>query len=108
MASILISKELLKEKVVVKNKRVLELGAGCGIPSIVTGYLGGIVTASDYPDTRLMATLEENVMSHIQANVIPHIWGQADALTGTYDVILLADTFWMQEQHDNLLSDLVN
>ncbi|KAI0773319.1 hypothetical protein BD413DRAFT_473096 [Trametes elegans] len=94
--------------------RVLELGAGAGLPSVAVAkrYPGALVTASDYPDDALIRTLAENlernsVSSHSRA--VPYGWGsdpsilfsherEAGADPG-YDVVLAADTIWNSETH---------
>lgn len=98
--------------------RVLELGSAAGIPSIICSLRGARVTASDYPDQNLIKTLkknlEQNGFSIHKPRVIGHIWGErGDELiskTGEalqqFDLIMLSDTLWMANQHDNLLNDL--
>ncbi|GJE98087.1 hypothetical protein PsYK624_143090 [Phanerochaete sordida] len=103
--------------------RVLELGAGAGLPSIVLAktYTQDVhVTASDYPDAALVRALRENVARNGVAErcaVVPHAWG-ADAaplLAGTarnggadagFDVVLAADTLWNPEAHALFLGTL--
>ncbi|OAJ41990.1 hypothetical protein BDV3_006243 [Batrachochytrium dendrobatidis] len=118
------------------DKTVLELGAGTGLPSILAVQLGASrVVSSDYPDPAILATLNKNLETNLAANlkdrwiVKGHVWGEwthhlnaaamhTDVLDVSkldpsdptvmpaFDVILLADTFWMRHQHDNLLKDL--
>ena len=92
--------------------RLIELGAGSGLPSILIAklYPHISVIASDYPDAKLIHTLRENVARNNAAQnctVIPHAWGaDPSALLpqGTAaDVVLAADTLWDTAQHAALL-----
>ncbi|KAJ2994530.1 hypothetical protein HDV02_001508 [Globomyces sp. JEL0801] len=114
-ASVLVSKTLL-EIGNLKGLDILELGSGSGLPSIIASNLGGIVTASDYPDEDLIKMLELNLKSNTTSSysVMSHIWGDRakDCLFPSampykqFDIILMADTLWMKDQHENLLNDL--
>ena len=70
----------------IKDKNVLEFGAGAGLPSIIAAKsnLCRSVVSSDYDDHTLIDNLKMNVTLnnvHNQAEVIPHIWGtNVDAL----------------------------
>ena len=70
----------------IKDKNVLEFGAGAGLPSIIAAKsnLCRSVVSSDYDDHTLIDNLKMNVTLnnvHNQAEVIPHIWGtNIDAL----------------------------
>jgi nicotinamide N-methyltransferase len=109
-ASILLSKMLLELNV--EDKTLLELGAAAGIPSILACRKGAIVTASDYPDSDLLLKLKNNLARNCtrEAIVKGHCWGDSSdgfiESSGQFDVILMADTLWMRDQHANLLSDL--
>jgi predicted nicotinamide N-methyase len=53
----------------VKGKRVIELGAGAGLPSLVAWKLGAEwVTCTDYPDFELIENLEENFKINCSQN----------------------------------------
>lgn len=112
-SSILMSKLLLAAPSIVAGKRVLELGAGVGIPSIVALRLGAMVISSDYPDENLISRLKFNLQQNHCGDyqVIGHEWGEEETISlllnqGQFDVILMADTLWMSHQHHNLLKDL--
>jgi nicotinamide N-methyltransferase len=98
--------------------RVLELGAGAGLPSILCAkvYDEIDVVVSDYPDKLLIQTLEENVVEagvHTKCRAVGYGWGtdaaelfktaKDQALDG-FDVVLAADTLWNSETH-GLLAD---
>ncbi|KAJ3276355.1 hypothetical protein HDV01_004978 [Terramyces sp. JEL0728] len=103
--SILLSKILQPRNI---QGRVLELGAGCGLPSIVLARKGATVVSSDYPDPDIIAKLKQNMEKNkVEVKVIGHIWGvRDDELQGKFDYIIMSDTLWMTHQHDSLLQDL--
>jgi len=104
--------------------RVLELGAGAGLPNAE-------VVVSDYPDNELIRTLEENVRRNGVSrwcSVVPYAWGNdpsalfrpsertqaidSESLlpsigieTG-FDVIIAADTLWDPTSHAGFLESL--
>lgn len=89
--------------------RVLELGAGAGLPSIFLARMHprASVTASDYPDARLLRTLADNITRNAVAErcrAVPHAWG-ADP-PGRFDVVLAADTLWDPALHVPLVETL--
>jgi nicotinamide N-methyltransferase len=58
----LISTYLEQNPSLIKNKTVLELGAGAGLPSLVCGILGAKkVVCTDYPDRELVENLRGNI-----------------------------------------------
>lgn len=93
-----------------KGKRILELGAGSGLPGICAArHLDARVTLSDYPDPNILLTLKNNTLRNDLAhrvNVVGHIWGEDASELGVYDVIIAADTLWMPAQHTNFCMTL--
>ena len=91
--------------------RLIELGAGAGLPSILIAksYPHVHVVASDFPDPLLIHTLRENVACNdasTNCSVVPHAWGtdpSALLLPGGADIVLAADTLWNPEIHAALL-----
>ncbi|KAI0642236.1 hypothetical protein C8Q79DRAFT_1003148 [Trametes meyenii] len=94
--------------------KLLELGAGAGLPSILISksYENVLVTCSDYPDDALVRTLAENVKRNEvsdRCRVVPYAWGsdasallpkdQGDDPTSGFDVVLTADTLWNSDTH---------
>lgn len=100
--------------------RVLELGAGAGLPSIVIAksYRDVAVTASDYPDEQLIATLEVNVRRNdvlSRCRVVPYAWGSDPSVfsspsseqdSAEFDVVIAADTLWNRDLHVLFLKTL--
>jgi nicotinamide N-methyltransferase len=89
--------------------RLIELGAGAGLPSIVIAKRNPhiSVVASDYPDADLIRTLHSNVVRNnatLNCAVVPHAWGSdPSALLPAADVVLAADTLWDPALHGALL-----
>ncbi|EGN96839.1 hypothetical protein SERLA73DRAFT_170214 [Serpula lacrymans var. lacrymans S7.3] len=107
-----------------KDLRVLELGAGAGLPSILISrvYQDALVTVSDYPDDSLIQTLLENVERNDvsdRCRVVPYAWGTDISRlisnnrtpgyeddTHLFDVIIAADTLWNPESHGSFIETL--
>ena len=78
----------------VKGKRVLELGSGLGLPSLVASYLGGDVLTTDFhPD------VEEYFMrncrhSSIQGHYQRLNWRENLAVSEKFDVVIGSDVLY--------------
>ncbi|EST05323.1 DENN domain protein [Kalmanozyma brasiliensis GHG001] len=109
-----------------KGKRVLELGAAAGLPSIVCNWASAShVVATDYPDKDLIDNLTKNVVLNCQDESSPlrgpgksfvegYIWGRdaspllskltdASGKPGKFDLILLSDLVFNHQAHPALL-----
>ncbi|KAL1896488.1 Protein N-terminal and lysine N-methyltransferase efm7 [Sporothrix stenoceras] len=113
---------------VIKDKTVLELGAGAGLPSIVCGLVLGArkVVVTDYPDPDLVATMRKNIeeaeagaaKSSQSEGLTPgrvvadgYVWGGdpkpmlahlSEKGDEKYDVVLLADLLFRHAEHSKL------
>lgn len=108
-----------------KGKRVLELGAAAGLPSIVCNWASAShVVATDYPDKLLIDNLTKNVVLNCQDEssalrgagktfVEGYIWGRDPSSLlekvseagkpGKFDLILLSDLVFNHQAHPALL-----
>ncbi|WWC71505.1 uncharacterized protein I206_105463 [Kwoniella pini CBS 10737] len=107
---------LLRNPPLIKGRKVLELGAGAGLPSIVC-TLGGSkqVVITDYPDTNLVENMRFNVDVNVagdlrgNVDVVGHLWGHdvKHLMTRTenegYDLLILSDLVFNHSQHDALI-----
>ncbi|SJL04465.1 related to Putative nicotinamide N-methyltransferase [Armillaria ostoyae] len=97
---------------------VLELGAGGGLPAIVTANNGAEnVILTDYPDANLIKNMEFNVDKNVlpsckqRVSVQGFIWGTSvqpllSSLSNTngFNLIILSDLIFNHSQHDALLN----
>ncbi len=81
--------------------RVLELGAGCALPSVISCLKGAQVTATDIPPTLALTqtnmTLNEGLFTG-KYTVQELDWtniSHRTSLAGPYDVVLMSDLFYM-------------
>ncbi|KAK3109549.1 Protein N-terminal and lysine N-methyltransferase efm7 [Teratosphaeriaceae sp. CCFEE 6253] len=105
----------------IQHKRVLELGAGAGLPSIIAA-LGdaACVVVTDYPDAELIENLRVNVEGNCREGHDVHaegyLWG-ADITSLTsylpdedraagFDVLILADLLFNHSEHGKLVSSI--
>jgi nicotinamide N-methyltransferase len=97
----------------VSDKRVLELGAAAGLPSLISSLNGADwVTLTDYPDADLILNMSRNVQVNLsqtqqsRVSVQGFLWGQdvtSLISNGQYDLILLADLIFNHTEHYSLL-----
>ncbi|KAF9240625.1 WD40-repeat-containing domain protein [Melanogaster broomeanus] len=93
-----------------KIVRVLELGAGAGLPSILIGsmYQSASITVTDYPDDNLIRTLSDNVRRNgvsERCRAVPY--GSGDpGNESLFDIVIAADTLWNPELHAPFIDTL--
>uniref|UniRef100_A0A8C3GMG0 Methyltransferase like 21C n=1 Tax=Cairina moschata TaxID=8855 RepID=A0A8C3GMG0_CAIMO len=105
-----------QERFNLKDKQVLEIGAGTGLVSIVACILGAYVTATDLPE--VLENLSFNISSNIQ-NMNIHkpevrklVWGESlsedfPSSTYHYDFLLASDVVYHHTALDPLLETMV-
>ncbi|KAK4057219.1 hypothetical protein OIO90_001714 [Microbotryomycetes sp. JL221] len=122
-ASLRMAELIALDRVHLANRKVLELGAGTGIPGLTAAVAGRAnkVVLTDYDDRDMIINLQRNARRaiddhHMDADRIVvrgHTWGNdpepllalSTELRG-YDVILLADCIWNGAAHDALLKSI--
>jgi nicotinamide N-methyltransferase len=123
----LISTYFEKNPSLIKDKTVLELGAGAGLPSLVCGMLEARkVIVTDYPDPDLVANLWTNVTASYadaskqdgEKSIVAegYCWG-ADAgpllahlppidKENGFEVLILADLLFNHSEHGKLVATI--
>jgi len=91
--------------------KILELGAGTALPTIVLGTLGYSSIATDLPS--LVPFVEKNVYENLErgknVDVKPLEWGKEEHmknLTGEFDYIVCAELVYYEEYFDALIQTL--
>lgn len=124
-----ISSYLESHPELVRGKKVLELGAGAGLPSLVCAHLEAkCVVVTDYPDAALIENLKRNIESFkneiketkkvddVKSSIVVegHCWGEdcqnilnhVEAFDGEkpgFDILVLADLLFNHSEHGKLL-----
>ncbi|KYG40405.1 hypothetical protein M433DRAFT_216593 [Acidomyces richmondensis BFW] len=104
-----------------KNRTVLELGAGAGLPSLICAIRGAKqVVVTDYPDVELIDNLRYNI-EHCALLPVPrniqaegYLWGAStakilshisqDEAGSRFDLLILADLLFNHSEHSKLLA----
>lgn len=119
-SSISLADMLATGEIHVAQQSIVELGAGSALPSIVaaTARAGPRrVVVTDYPEDAIVDTMKRNVEENVPADarrsvhVVGFKWGESiEALVEAnggrrFDVIIMADTLWLEEEHAALGED---
>ncbi|XP_014669857.1 PREDICTED: protein N-lysine methyltransferase METTL21A-like [Priapulus caudatus] len=110
-AAIVLSEYLQNLQELVRNKNVIELGAGTGLVGIVAALLGGKVTITDRE--LVLPSLRHNVDSNLeQTEYLQNVsvrgldWGKDLEQFAKYDVVLGADIVYIEDSFDALLATI--
>ncbi|CAM6099596.1 unnamed protein product [Calypogeia fissa] len=99
-SAIVLSKYIERSPTLVAGKRCLELGAGCGLPGIVSATLGAkTVVLTDLPDN--LPLLRNNAAANHVAHIVSVeslVWGSQPAhLDAPYDIVIATDVMYIVE-----------
>ncbi len=93
-----------------RGRRVLEIGCGLGLPSLVAARLGADVVATDWsPDA--IALLDRNASRNgLRVTAVPADWRDTDAIVslGPFDLVLAADVLYEARNAAPILTLLVS
>lgn len=93
----------------IKGKRILEIGAGTGLPGIVAALLGSRVTLSDSSPLGLKHCQRNVEANGLTANEVPVVgisWGLFNPALfqlGPIDIILGSDCFYDPKDFENII-----
>eukprot|EP00045_Choanoeca_perplexa_P014689 m.174882 g.174882 ORF g.174882 m.174882 type:complete len:214 (-) comp16760_c0_seq1:88-729(-) len=107
----------IKAQRLIDGKRVLELGAGCGLLGIGLSLLGASVTLTDVDDSRILANLSRNVRMNQHddvptsqtTQVIPLTWAcqtHIAVLPAPYDLVVASDVVYKESDVPPLVATL--
>jgi predicted nicotinamide N-methyase len=85
--------------------RVLELGCGLGLPSIVAARAGARVTATDWSPPALAATAANATRNDASVETLRCAWERPDAIVARapWDLVIAADVLYERRNVDLLL-----
>lgn len=110
--AITLSAYLISNPEIIKDKKILELGAGTSLPSIVCAKLGAIqVLASERADEpELLQAIDEIIRVNQVANICssyPLTWGYIlDESLPSFDVVLGSDIFYSSQDFEIIFQTL--
>ncbi|EMD35301.1 hypothetical protein CERSUDRAFT_138985 [Gelatoporia subvermispora B] len=125
--SLLLAEQIERNLIQLSGKTVIELGAGCALPSLLASTLHAppsTIVITDYPDEVIIGNLKNNVQRNgdkvapgCTVRVHGYEWGQdaapllelhtPQAEPKGYDVVILSDLLHFDRSHDVLLASLV-
>ncbi|EKM57975.1 uncharacterized protein PHACADRAFT_206824 [Phanerochaete carnosa HHB-10118-sp] len=124
--SLLLAERIERGLIPLAGRSVVELGAGCALPSLLSATLDAppaLVVAADYPDRVILDSLIKNIDSNrphfskkCDVRWISYEWGSdvapllelvSDDRKG-YDIVLLSDLLHFDASHDALLLSLTS
>ncbi|TBU22591.1 hypothetical protein BD311DRAFT_770111 [Dichomitus squalens] len=128
--SLLLAELIERGLISLERKTVVELGAGCALPSLLSATLinsPSLLVITDYPDQGIIRNLTENVArnrAHYQeacsVNTAGYEWGQdaspllrllregASDHSDGFDVVIMSDLLHFDSSHDVLLQSLIS
>ena len=91
-----------------RRKRILEIGCGIGLPSLVVKRLGGDITASDYHPLAQSFLLENTALNSLAPiRFRTGNWSTPNQNLGKFDLIIGSDILY-EHQHVELISSFID
>jgi predicted nicotinamide N-methyase len=91
------------ETVDVRGLRVLELGAGLGLPSLAAALGGAEVLATDWAEDAVALLRANAERNHVRLRAELVRWDEPEAFRAGWDIVLAADVLYEQRNADQLL-----
>jgi predicted nicotinamide N-methyase len=92
----------------IEGKRVLEIGCGIGLPSIVIKQLGGNITASDHHPLAKSFLLDNTILNSLEPiGFKTGDWNTTNPNLEKFDLIIGSDVLY-ERQHIELLSSFID
>jgi predicted nicotinamide N-methyase len=97
--------DVLAERDDLRGRRVLELGCGLGLPSVVAARAGAELLATDGVSDAVVFAAHNLAINDLTGDVALVDWRAADALVerGPWDLVVAADVFYLRHNVDALL-----
>ena len=88
------------------DRRVLELGAGCGLTSCVLAKLGALVDCTDVEPSFAEETVAANQFRRNPPRVLKYKWSSTRCSSSSYDVIVAGDCLYAESHAIDLCDAL--
>jgi predicted nicotinamide N-methyase len=90
------------------GKRVLELGCGIGLPSVIAAHRGATVTATDASPDAVVFAAHNLALNDLEGDVAQLDWTQPDTLAAgaPWDLVLASDVLYLKANVEALLRAL--
>jgi predicted nicotinamide N-methyase len=87
----------------VRGRRVLELGAGLGLPSLAAALGGADVLATDWAEDAVALLRANAERNHVRLRAELARWDDPERFGTRWDIVLAADVLYEQRNTDQLL-----
>lgn len=111
LSAVYLAEQICANIINLQGQRVAELGAGAGLPSVMASRKGAEVVCTDWSVEEVLQAIRHNMGG--KGAVVGHEWGTdvqpiLDALGGPkrFDAVMLADTLWVTDAHQQLLDSI--
>ena len=86
-----------------RGRRVLELGAGLGLPSLAAALGGADVLATDWAEDAVSLLRANAERNHLRLRAELARWDEPERFGAGWDVVLAADVLYERRNADQLL-----